>query len=220
MIEISVPADRRARLRGVIVHRVSNLVPAAMTSKGPLRLTDPARTYLDTCSKIPPNLCERLLEEWLADRLTTVAKVRTCLDRDGGRGRAGLGRARSILEDRVLGDEAADSTDEPMLLRVLREHGGPLPAYHHIVRDDTGRALFDVDYAYVEERLGLEVHGFGIKTRHRATFEAMLARANALGDERWEIRHHTPNQVLKRPWAVCREIETARTHRAGELGLT
>jgi hypothetical protein len=218
LVEISVPSYRRPRLEGVVVHRVGRMGEGDLMKVGPLTVTRPPRTFLDLAGLLPLGICTRLLEEWLADRLLTVAQLRRCLEEHAGRGRKGLAAARRALDERVLGDERADSTDEHLLPTLLREYGAPLPVHHHLIRADDGRVLMEPDYAYVPERLAILVHGYHVKTRQRRHFEDLLAEANALLDLDWELRQYTPHQLRQAPWRVCAEIETARVRRARQLG--
>jgi hypothetical protein len=183
-------------------------------------VTTAARTFLDVAPLLPTSISERLLEEWLADRKTTVAEVRRSIEHYGGRGRRGTLAARTILENRVLGDEPGDSTDEHVLLRALAEYGIALPETHVVVRDRYGDVITEVDHAYLPLKLALELHGFTVKTRHRRTFEHMLEVMNRMQEEGWEVKHYTPAQVVSRPWRVCREIEEARHRRALVMGVS
>jgi hypothetical protein len=214
LVEVSVPGDGRPRLAGVIVHRMSDLLPAEMAVVEGIPTTRPERTLVDLGMVVRQPVVARVLEEWLADRVVTVASVRAAIDRHAGRGRRGVGVARRALESRVLGELVPDSTDEHLIPLVLREYGAPQPVHHHLVRRN-GIALAELDYAYVPEKVAIELLGYNPHTRTRRSFEDFLARQNLLQDEGWIVRGYTPAMVRRRPWAVAAEIERCRLERSG-----
>jgi hypothetical protein len=215
--EVSVPGDGRPRLRGVTLHRMSDLVPSVIQLLDGVPTTTAERTVIDLGMVVRLPLVARIVEEWLADRRLTVESLRRAIDVHRGRGRRGVGVARRALEDRVLGEAAGDSTDEHLLPLVLRDYGSPLPVHHQLVRDDDGRVVAEVDYAYVEEKLGLELLGYGPHTRTRQAYEAFLAKQNLLQRLDWLVLGYTPAMVRRRPWWVAREIEDTRAQRAHRL---
>jgi hypothetical protein len=168
---------------------------------------------IDLGMVVRTQLVARVMEEWLADREISIASMRLAIDRHAGRGRRGVRVARTALEGRVLGDERPDSTDEHLIPLVLREYGSPAPVHHHLVRRN-GRVIAELDYAYVPEKVAIELLGYNPHTRTRRSFEDFLARQNLLQDEGWIVRGYTPSMVRARPWQVAAEIERCRLDRS------
>jgi hypothetical protein len=214
LIEVSLPGDGRPRLKGVVVHRMHDLLADSIEVVEGVPTTTAARTLIDLGMVVRLPLVARVMEEWLADRRITVESLRHAIDAHRGRGRRGVGVARHALEDRVLGEEAGDSTDEHLVAKVLRAYGAPLPVFHHLVRDHDGRVLAEVDYGYVVEQVGVELLGYNPHTRTRRAFEDFLAKQNLLADHGWVVYGFTPAMIRRRPWAVARQIEDARRERS------
>jgi hypothetical protein len=196
-----------------------DLDAGAIEVVGQVPTTTAARTVIDLGMVVRLPLVARVVEEWLADRRVTVESLRRAIEGHRGRGRRGVGVARRALEDRVLGAEAGDSSDEHLVLTVLRDYGAPLPVYHHLVRDHDGRVLAEVDYGYIDERVGVELLGYNPHTRTRRAFEEFLAKQNLLADHGWVVYGFTPAMIRRRPWAVARQIEDARRERHAEVVL-
>jgi len=213
LVEVSVPHRRGPEPKGVIVHRVRDLHDCWIHHVRGIPVTVPARTIIDVAA-VAPVLVERLVEEWLADRKVAVAEVRLALDALGRSGRRGPARVRRVLEARALGDLAGDSTDEHLIATVLALYGAPTPVHHHLVRDG-GDVVAELDYAFVEARLGLELLGVTVHTRP-GVFRRDLDRLNRLQRLGWLILQYTPDQVRARPWAVAREIDETRRFRSSD----
>ena len=219
LIEVSLPGDGRPRLKGVVVHRMHDLDGGSIEVIEGVPTTTAARTAIDLGMVVRLPLVVKVVEEWLADRRLTVASLRLAIDAHRGRGRRGVGVARRALEERVLGEEAADSSDEYLVAEIMRAYGAPPPVYHHLVRDHDGRVLAEVDYGYIEEKVGVELLGYNPHTRTRRAFEDFLAKQNLLADHGWVVYGFTPAMIRRRPWAVARQIEDARQGRRTELVL-
>ncbi len=216
LVEVSVPGDGRPRLKGTVVHRMGDLQPDDIEILDGIPTTRAERTVIDLGMVVRQPTVERLMEEWLADRVVSVETLRRAIDRHAGNGRRGVGVARRALEARALGDEAGDSTDEHLVAFVLRQYGVPLPVYHHLV-ERSGQVLAELDYAYVPERLGIELFGYNPHTRTRRAFESFLARQNLMQGEGWMLLGYTPAMLRRRPWAAAREIDD---HRRARSALT
>jgi hypothetical protein len=218
LVEIVTPRARRARLAGVVVHRLSDLHEAHVVRVQGIPTTSPARTVADLGLVVPKGLVETLVEEWLADRKLTVAALRSVTDELASSHRRGPALARQVLESRSLGLEAGDSTDEHLIATVLAAYGAPRPVHHHLVHLSTGE-IVEVDAAYVDERLAIELHGFTVKTRSRRIYERGLERINDLQADGWFVLQYTPHQIRARPWATARQIDERRRARRDVVGI-
>ncbi len=96
---------------------------------------------------------------------------------------AGAGRVpgscREVLDTRALQLDASDSHPEVVLAEALQAIGAPPPVYHFLVQ--VGAERFEVDFAYPEAMLLIEVDGYGPHTTPEA-FEEDRRRQNLLVD--------------------------------------
>jgi very-short-patch-repair endonuclease len=204
LVELSVPHHNGVRLDGATVHRLSDLRPRDVARKDGIPVTKPARTLLDTAAVARRPFIERCLEEWLADRVVTIAEVRTCIDEHRGRGRRGVGVLRDVLESRVLGDAVADSATEALLAKVLRSNGVELPEHHHEVTP--AGADYELDYAYPDHRLAIEVDGYGVHMRSKEIFESDRHRQNELEIAGWRVLRFTKGALEHEPLRVASQV--------------
>jgi hypothetical protein len=207
IMELSVPKERRVRLRGVLVHRAAGLIPADVTVVDAIPVTTATRTLIDLAAMIPGDTLEEALDDALRRRLTSVPRLRWRLNGLGRRGRPGTGTLRALLEARTGGEAVPESVIETRLLRVLREAGLPAPVCQYEIRD-RGRVLARVDAAYPEIRLAIEVDGYRWHSG-RARWERDLARRNALTARGWRIIHVTWSDLENRPDRIARTIADA-----------
>jgi very-short-patch-repair endonuclease len=211
LIEITHPFEHQLRLRDVILHRSIDLVPEDITFVGPIPVTSRPRTLIDLGAVARPWLVSRALEQWLREGHITIPQVRTALDSVARRGRSGAGVLRKILDERVLELEASDSDAEVVLAEALRAHGGPQPVFHHLI--NVGADTFEVDFAYPDEMLVIEVDGYGPHT-DPARFEEDVRRQNLLIDEGHMVRRYSAKRVMRRSHVIAAEIERTRQSRA------
>jgi Protein of unknown function (DUF559) len=179
---------------------------------GPIPVTTHARTLVDLGAVARPWLVRRALEQWLREGKVTVPRVRATLDRVARRGRAGAGVLREILDTRALGPAASDGDAEVVLAEALQAIGSPAPVYHFLIPAGPGR-VFEIDFAYPEAMLLIEVDGYSTHTTPEA-FESDPVRDNWLTDRGYMARRYTRQRVLRRSHVVAAEIDALRRIRS------
>jgi hypothetical protein len=142
----------------VIVHSSRDLDAGDTRTHNRVPVTSPARTLVDLGAVAPASLVARCMEEWLADRKVRIAELQAAVHEHKGEGRRGIGVLRQALESRVLVDLRADSAVEALLACVPRRRKVPPPVLHHVVRLERG-VIAELDYAYPDHRIALEVDG-------------------------------------------------------------
>ena len=211
VIEVSVAEHRNIAIEGVQLHRIADLLPSDITTIGPIPVTTRLRTLVDLGAVSRPFLVSRALEQWLRERHVTIPQVRTTLDRVARKGRAGAGVLREVLDTRALRLDASDSVPEVVLAEALQMFGAPPPVYHYLVT--VGHETFEIDFAYPEAMLLIEVDGYGPHTTPEA-FEEDRRRQNLLVDRGYMVRRYTRNRVVNRADAVAAEIDYWRRARS------
>jgi len=189
LVEISVPSPAGRRISGAIVHRTPDLRRNEVARKDGITTTKPARTLLDLAAVASPQFVTQVLEEWLADRVLTLAEVERTIEDHRGRGRRGVGILRNLVETRVLGDAVPDSGTEALLASVLQAHGLPLPVHHYEVTPDG--TTYELDYAYPDHKVAIEVDGYGVHMRSRDAFEHDRHRQNEIEIAGWRFLRFT-----------------------------
>jgi len=202
--ELSVVAGRDHRLGGVVVHRSTDLGRRAITRRGAIPVTTPARTLVDLGAVQPLRLVERALDVALSRRLVTLGRVREELDSVARRGRRGAGILRVLLDERSSTDALAESVLEARTLRLCRRYGLPEPSCQHEVYTGT-RLVGRIDFAYPDHRLAIEVDGYEWHTSLHA-FRHDRDRQNRLVAMGWTVLRFTWDDVRHDPARVARSI--------------
>lgn len=120
----------------------------------------------------------------------------------------GRGRLRAALE--LLGGdgERARSGSEVVALRELVAAGLPRPVIAHVVTDGHGRRVAEVDLAYPEQRIAIEVDGF----RWHSSPEDKRRdeeRQNALVLADWTVLRFSADDVRDRPHVLVEAVRRA-----------
>lgn len=198
---------------GIVVHRSSTLGPADVDRVDRMWVTTRERTVIDCCAVLPAPLVMRAVEHWLANRKMSLDRLHAALTRLSALpGAPALARA---LADRELGPVVADSVAEHLLGVLLGDHG--LAPVHHVAVTTARGHTFELDWAYPDARVGLEMDGYGIHMRSVDAFDHDRFRRNELENEGWQILNFTERQVRRHPAQVVRQVETALACRATHL---
>jgi len=115
---------------------------------------------------------------------------------------------RKVLSERVLGDAVSDSELEKRMAKLLRRAGLPPAVFHYVVLTPAGLFLAEVDFAYPEVRLAIEVDGFGVHGTPRAMAKDFV-RQNGLVPYGWRVLRFTWRQVTREPEMVAAAIRAA-----------
>jgi very-short-patch-repair endonuclease len=182
---IIVAHGRRPRLVGIAIHRTRTLEAGDVVRRGPFRVTSVPRTLIDLAGVLTIEELEEAVDDALRRRLTSVPVVVERVSRSGMKGVAGIGKLRRLLEDRV-GGRVSGSALESRFRRRLLAAGLPIPVAQHEIKDDSGRLIARVDFAYPHVLLALEVDGYAHHSGRRK-WESDLARQNRLISAGWRL---------------------------------
>ena len=112
-----------------------------------------------------PTVEARIAQQWMAGRLVRPGEMGSVIARAGAhRGARALAR---LLEGAI---EEADSVPEARLGQLLIADGIP-PVLHLLVTTPLG-ATYELDWAYPDAHVALELDGYGVHLRSEATFES------------------------------------------------
>ncbi|HWH34405.1 MAG TPA: hypothetical protein VNT56_03720 [Acidimicrobiales bacterium] len=200
-IDVLTLPGRRLALDGVAHHRSTSLALADLTRHRRVPVTSVARTLVDCVAYLPGRRLARSVDEALRRQLMSVDQLAACTSRlDGGHGRRRLVPLRAVLADRMEGYDPGGSQGELDLVEVLVAGGlrPPQPQYRVVV----GGRIRYLDYAYAEEKVGLEYDGFAHHGLIRTTFDDDRLRGNDLGVAGWLMLHFTsrssPTHIVER----------------------
>jgi hypothetical protein len=200
-VHVGCPAPARAMdARDITGHSMS-IDPDDLVDRGPLRLTGPARTWLDLAALL--SLGELVavgdhLIHWQAP-LVTPGELADALERYPSR--RGLQLARAALP--LLRDRA-ESQRESLLRVIIVLAGLPEPACNLTVFDDRGRFLARGDLVYPEYKLFVEYQGDQHRT-DRAQWRSDIRRIGRLEDHGWQVLQFTDDD-LRDPTALVARI--------------
>ena len=207
-VEITVPRARSPRLQRVIVHRSTDLVAGHVFRKEGLPVTNPLRTVVDLGAVLPAGDVEDALDRGLARNLFSVTAIEWMRNEVGRPGRNGAGVLGKVLDERALGRVAPDGLLEPRMARLLRDAGLPPAVYHYVITTPDGVFVAEVDFAYPERLLAIEVDGYAVHGTPRAMAKDFV-RQNGLVPYRWHVLRFTWHQVVRTPAAVAGTIAEA-----------
>lgn len=154
-------------------------------------VTSAARTIVDLTGYQSLGQLARILDGATVVRhLTTVTAVEACLVRlEAGPWRR-TSVLRTLIDERKEGDVLMESNLERRFFAALIERNLPRPAAQHTVV--VGTRGYRLDFAYVAERIAIEVDGYSVHAG-RTAFDHDRHRANELVARGWTVLRFTSN---------------------------
>jgi very-short-patch-repair endonuclease len=186
IIEISVPARRRSRLRGILVHRRTEAILGDVAVHQGIPLTSPIRTLIDQATRLRPMQLERAVNE--ADKLDRVRADVLHASLDDYRGQPGVAPLRRLLDP--LAFRLSDSELEQSMRALARTTGLPTPATKAWVNG------YEVDFLWPD--LGIVVEADGLRYHRTASQQRrglerdqthLAAGMWPLRFSHWQIKH-------------------------------
>jgi very-short-patch-repair endonuclease len=210
IVEITVPRARYPRLEGVKIHRSGDVHPDHVSRWKRFPVTKPARVIIDLGAVLSPEQVEDVLDRALTRKLITIPGVEWMLNELSRPGRTGVGVAGRILDERALGRERAHGQLEPRMARLLRKAGLQPARFQYRIYSPDGRFLAQVDFAYPELLLAIEVDGWEIHGTPRAMGKDFV-RQNGLVPFGWRVLRFTWTQVVRQPEYVASTVAQTLT---------
>lgn len=201
LLEFIVPGSIDRGSTRMTLH-TGALLPADIVTVGPLTVTHPARTLFDLAAVCEADIVEEAIDDALARRLVTPARLRWELEQLGARRRPGLRFMRTLLSAREA--SGSESRLETRLLRLIRRAGLPLPVQQYRVWSGR-RIVARADLAYPRERIVIEADGKGVHARPR-TWQRDIEKMNSLARLGWRCLRFTWADVHRNPEGVVETI--------------
>jgi very-short-patch-repair endonuclease len=187
------------RQAGIDLHRTNDLPEAEVRQLSGIPVTSVARTICDLAATEPVNEVEHALQEARVHQRLTDDQLRAVIGRAPTRKGAGLIR-------RLLADDAGRgytrSKAERLMRSRVRQAGLNQPAANRRI------AGYLVDFVWDEERLIVEVDGYGTHG-NRASFESDRERDQVLVAAGYRVIRITWRQLNEEPFAVIVRIAQA-----------
>lgn len=207
--EVTVPRGTRFRRSAVRVHESTDLDRCGSRIRDSIPITDPARTLLDLARRHDDLLLLGAIESARRLHLTKWSELVATLAKHARRGRPGIRRLRRVITANIHREEITDSAFELLVLALLIEHGLPEPIVHHRLFAPGGSLLAEIDLAYPDMRIAIELDG-GVH-RRREVFERDRPRQNGIVLEGWIILRFTWEMLEHRPQEIVTAVRAATT---------
>jgi very-short-patch-repair endonuclease len=205
-IELTTVRDRR-ELPGATIFRASKAPYFQCVRLGSLVVGDVNMTLLNLAAVDSSARVEEAFDDALARKLTTAAKLEWFLSRSGGRGNPGSGILKELIGFRGRSDEVPQSVMETRMDRLIRRSRLPRPARQLSVMDKLGTEVGRLDFAYPDQRLGIECHGYRWHSGRRK-WHHDLYRGNELTKLGWRVLYFTWAQIRDEPGRVIDQIRS------------
>lgn len=209
---LSVPRPAHPQVRGVDLHRSSDLDPGRVSYRRGIPCTDPLRALVDLAATADPEVGTHALDQALSTRLVSGRAIAAELERRAARGRRGVRPLRHIVASRgIIGAPGASVLERETIVLL---HRWGIPVTGHEVKagpDDRYR----LDFTLVPP-VAMEVDGY----THHWSPEAKAhdeARRNRLRLDGLFLLVYTWIDIRRDQFRMHRELTTAlgRYGRAG-----
>jgi hypothetical protein len=166
IVEITSGVNAPPAPTGIVLHRSGRLASDDRTRLYGIPVTTVSRTLVDLGAVAPKLKVQFALDHALRDELVGLEALQAALERSGGRGRRGAGTLRKLVSDPDIHLPVPASVLERRVINRLKDWGIPDPIRQWEVFDDEG-CIGAIDFAWPEQRLGLEADGWAhLSKRH------------------------------------------------------
>lgn len=214
-VHITIPARRKAKIRGAKVWRSRSLRAGEVTTHRRFRITSLARTILDLAAILDDHELRVALDSAVRNDRSNVKSIFRLLAWHGP-GCRGIGRLRSLLEEYRHGGEVPDSALERLAFELAKATGHQ-PRLQWKVRD-RGRQVAEVDLAWPEVQLCIEVDGWAYHSS-RDAFVRDRARDRALMGLGWMNLRYTSDDLRDDAWSLVENVRRMYQSRARSFGI-
>ena len=206
---VTVSHRRTHSLPNLKVHQSTDLVGGHVVIANGLRVTSPVRTVIDLAAVVSRTRLAQILDRSLSSNLVEVGDLESLFSSLARRGKPGVRRLRSLLEERVGGPIVTESVLEHRLFALLVDAGLPEPVSQF--RADWLKSMNGrIDFAYPEHRVVIEADS---RRWHSSldAFEVDRQRDNAAQLAGWVVLRFTWKMITDEPAAVVTTVRRALT---------
>lgn len=186
----------------VIVHRPSDLVRTTPHRINGIACTNVLRTLVDL-GAVEPESVNGAVGHVLTNGLATLDAIESVVIAHSQHGRAGVVALRHALDDWSLDSKPADSVLEPVMRRLIGNHGLPPVEFHAHVG---GR---EVDFLVSGTPIVIECDGWQYHGRDRDQFELDRLNDAEFNAHGWIVLRFTYRRITQRPADVADQIRRA-----------
>lgn len=203
-LEVTALRHRRRKATDVIWHESRRLDARDITVLDGIPVTSFTRMILDLGTVSDATQLLVCFDDGARRGLTSWTRVSNEVERFGHR-RLGIGSVKAMLGQRSPTEPARESPKETIFETLVVEHGLPRPVSQHVIVGASGRFVAKVDYAYLPERVVIEIDG---ATYHAGTtqWRADLARQNRIVALDWDVLRFTGEDLERRPAEVVSQV--------------
>jgi predicted transcriptional regulator of viral defense system len=206
LVEVTAVRHRRRTTPGVVWHESVRLDEQTTTIIDGIPVTDATRTLLDLGAVVDLSELLGAIDDAVRRRLVSLDSLGHELARWDPR-RRGSARVRRAVAARV-GQPAPASVLETEFCALVEAFGLPRPCRQWRIRDDDGRVLARVDFAFPAARVVIEIDGLRF---HGGPddWQDDLKRQNAVMARGYRVLRFTAEDLRRRPDQVNATIRAA-----------
>lgn len=204
--EVVVDHGRWTSVEGVVVHQSTQIDRIDKVKVDGIPCTGPGRSLLDLGVSMTPRQLGRIVDALLADEQVTQAELWDILVRHSVQGRNGCGPLRRVLEVRRGQQRVALSQWSYMVANLLESAGLLRPRLEFRAHDDGGRFLAQIDLAYPEAMLAIELDSVAFH-HNLESFGKDRSRARQLTVEGWSVLQFTWDDYANRPDQLIAQVK-------------
>ena len=205
-VEVVVPHGNKRSARDAVVHRSRSLLPAHLSKRPGLPMTNLPRTLIDLAEVLDAEDLGLAFDSALRQAPDLRRWLGRLLKAMPAKGRAGIGELAALLDEKTT---AVDSALEVKLRRLLKNARVPQPIAGFEVRDDDW-PVAKVDFAWPKNAppVALWVHGarWHANTKRWRRDLAQVSQLSGLG---WRVVQGTYDDVARQPDALLRNLRRA-----------
>lgn len=207
-VEVVVAAKRSPVVNGAKLHRSAHMDLAQPTVRKDIPVTGVGRTVLDVAAVVNRRQLDDTIDTVLRNGMLRLWDLYDVLIAHARRGRDGCAALRAALDDRLGDDRVPLSRWSRMVSDLLVGAGLDHPRFEHPIHTADGDFIAQVDLAYPEHRLAIELDS--VRWHHNLhNFAQDRQRRNRLLLAGWDVLNFTWDDYARRSDQLCAAVTAA-----------
>lgn len=207
-IEVVVAANRSPAVKGAKLHKSAQMELAQPTERRAIPVTGVGRTVLDVAAVVGRKQLDDTIDAVLRNGQLRLWDLYAVLASHARRGRDGCAALRAALDARSGDDRVPLSRWSRMVAEMLVGAGLDQPCFEHSIHADDGEFIAQVDLAYPDRCLAIELDS--VRWHHNLrSFDHDRQRRNRLLLAGWDVLNFTWDDYTRRPGQLCATVAEA-----------
>lgn len=209
-VHVAIPRGRTSKRKGVVVHSARDYFDLETLTLHGVRIESPFQSVMSFVTSKGRQWLLLEVDRLLGEGHTSIDALQSSLAFHRQRQTRYLDLAEGVLIDR-MGRNSLENALEDKVVRWITSSNVAKPKLQHTVTARSSRAKYQLDIAYPEFKIAIEIDGFA-SHRDPIRFDSDRVRNNELTTDGWVVLHVTASTNRNEFLALLAKLIDSRSN--------